>query len=73
MLAGVSPDYYLRPEQGRDIRPSAPVVDALAHALQLDEDATAHVQTLPSRRAGRSRGAEPWRAAAHVFDALSPE
>lgn len=66
MLAGVSPDYYLRLEQGRDIRPSAQVVDALARALQLDDDATAHLHTLASRRAEWRRGAEPERAAPHV-------
>ncbi|HVQ96346.1 MAG TPA: helix-turn-helix transcriptional regulator [Mycobacteriales bacterium] len=34
-LAGVSVDYYVRLEQGRDLRPSAAVLDALAGALQL--------------------------------------
>jgi transcriptional regulator with XRE-family HTH domain len=43
MLAGISSDYYLRLEQGRDHHPSAHVIDALARALQLDEDATAHL------------------------------
>lgn len=66
MLAGISADYYLRLEQGRDIRPSSPVVEALARALQLDEDATMHLHALASRRAERPRGAEPERAAAHV-------
>lgn len=50
MLAGVSADYYLRLEQGRDVHPSAQVVDALARALQLDEEATAHLHVLASRR-----------------------
>jgi transcriptional regulator with XRE-family HTH domain len=50
MLAGVSPDYYMRLEQGRDRRPSPEVLDALARALLLDEDATAH----PHRLAGAS-------------------
>src|SRR5579862_1288105 len=45
-LAGISADYYLRLEQGRDHRPSAQVIDALARALQLDEDATAHLHSL---------------------------
>ena len=66
MLAGVSTDYYLRLEQGRDIRPSAAVVDALAHALRLDEDATAHLHALASRHTERPRGVEPERAAAQV-------
>jgi transcriptional regulator with XRE-family HTH domain len=34
-LAGVSVDYYVRLEQGRDLRPSAAVLDALAGALRL--------------------------------------
>ena len=36
MLAGISADYYLRLEQGRDKHPSAQVVDSLARALRLD-------------------------------------
>ena len=40
MLAGISSDYYLRLEQGREHHPSAQVIDALARALQLDEHAT---------------------------------
>jgi transcriptional regulator with XRE-family HTH domain len=34
-LAGVSVDYYVRLEQGRDLRPSVAVLEALARALQL--------------------------------------
>lgn len=56
LLAGVSADYYTRLEQGRDQHPSVQVVGALARALQLDDDATAHLHRLarpipvPSRR-----------------------
>jgi transcriptional regulator with XRE-family HTH domain len=46
MLAGISPNYYLRLEQGRDRRPSPQVIDALARALQLDPDATAFLHSL---------------------------
>lgn len=46
MLAGISPSYYLRLEQGRDQRPSRQVIDALARALQLDEDATVFLHSL---------------------------
>jgi transcriptional regulator with XRE-family HTH domain len=35
MLAGISVDYYLRLEQGRDKHPSSQVLDALARALRL--------------------------------------
>jgi transcriptional regulator with XRE-family HTH domain len=37
-LAGVSIDYLVRLEQGRDTRPSPSVIAALANALQLDDD-----------------------------------
>jgi transcriptional regulator with XRE-family HTH domain len=37
-LAGVSIDYLVRLEQGRDTRPSASVIAALADALLLDDD-----------------------------------
>ena len=52
MLAGISSDYYLRLEQGRDHHPSAQVLDALARALRLDDVATAHLHALaqPPRR-----------------------
>lgn len=43
MLAGVSVDYYIRLEQGRERAPSAQVVDALAVALRLDEDGRQHL------------------------------
>src|ERR1700709_246558 len=46
MIAGISPNYYLRLEQGRDRRPSPQVIDALARALQLDADATAFLHSL---------------------------
>jgi transcriptional regulator with XRE-family HTH domain len=36
LLAGVSVDYYTRLEQGRERNPSAQVLDALAHALDLN-------------------------------------
>jgi transcriptional regulator with XRE-family HTH domain len=64
MLAGISPDYYLRLEQGRDHHPSAQVVEALAQALRLDEPATAHLHTISQptgpgrRRRARERPAQ---------------
>ncbi|MFG2424869.1 helix-turn-helix transcriptional regulator [Streptomyces sp. NPDC048448] len=48
LLAGISSEYYLRLEQGRDQNPSPPVLDALARVLQLDLDATRHLHTLAS-------------------------
>ncbi|QFG20661.1 helix-turn-helix domain-containing protein [Actinomadura sp. WMMB 499] len=43
MLAGVSADYYVRLEQGRERSPSAQVLDALAAALRLDDDGRLHL------------------------------
>jgi len=37
LLAGISADYYLRLERGRDNNPSVQVLEALARVLQLDE------------------------------------
>ncbi|MCX8564599.1 helix-turn-helix transcriptional regulator [Mycolicibacterium mucogenicum] len=45
-LAGVSAEYYLRLEQGRDKNPSAQILDALARALRLDVKATAYLHQL---------------------------
>ncbi|HEX8856561.1 MAG TPA: helix-turn-helix transcriptional regulator [Thermoleophilaceae bacterium] len=54
LLAGVSVDYYVRLEQGRDQHPSEQVLDALARALQLDDHATGYLHRLaqpaPRRR-----------------------
>jgi transcriptional regulator with XRE-family HTH domain len=46
MLAGISAEYYLRLEVGRDKNPSAQVVGALARALQLGPKATQHLHNL---------------------------
>lgn len=51
MLAGISPTYYVRLEQGRDTRPSAQVVDALARALQLDGKGIDYLHRLASATA----------------------
>jgi transcriptional regulator with XRE-family HTH domain len=53
MLAGISSDYYLRLEQGRDTHPSAQVVDALARALRLDVKATEYLRQLASPTTSR--------------------
>ncbi len=56
MLAGISSDYYLRLEQGREHHhPSTQVIDALARALQLDEHATAHLHAISQPAAARHR------------------
>ena len=53
LLAGISSDYYLRLEQGRDKHPSAQVLDALAGALRLDVKATEYLHQLASPTGGR--------------------
>jgi transcriptional regulator with XRE-family HTH domain len=58
MLAGVSTEYYTRLEQGRDRRPSPQVLDAIARALGLDEDATAHLHALGAPQIPRRRRPE---------------
>ena len=53
LLAGISNEYYLRLEQGRDRSPSAQVVDALADVLRLDTEGRAHLLALSRPRSGR--------------------
>src|SRR5689334_8733348 len=54
-LAGVSSDYYVRLEQGRDRHPSDQVLLAIAQALQLDEDATAYLLQLANPPSPRGK------------------
>jgi transcriptional regulator with XRE-family HTH domain len=58
-LAGVSADYYLRLEQGRDRNPSPQVLAALARVFGLDATATEYLLSLaaprPTRRRARPR------------------
>jgi transcriptional regulator with XRE-family HTH domain len=46
LLAAISPTYYAFLEQGRDIRPSRQVLDALADALRLGPTERAHLHEL---------------------------
>ncbi|QIS20387.1 helix-turn-helix transcriptional regulator [Nocardia terpenica] len=64
LLVGVSVDYYVRLEQGRERGPSAQVVDALSTALRLDEDGRAHLFRLA--------GLSPRTRAAAVRDRVDP-
>jgi transcriptional regulator with XRE-family HTH domain len=57
-LAGVSSDYLIRLEQGRERHPSEQVIDALARALQLDDDATTHLHELARPAPRRRRAAK---------------
>ena len=46
MLTGVSVDYYVRLEQGREVRPSPQVLDSLGEVLRLDDDGRQHLYRL---------------------------
>jgi transcriptional regulator with XRE-family HTH domain len=61
LLAGVSADYYQRMEQGRDVRPSDQVLDALARALNFSEEESRHLHSLAAaaRRPVRSPRRHP--------------
>ena len=49
-LAGISADYYLRLEQGRDRNPSAQVLEALASVLDLDDAGRDYLLSLSTAR-----------------------
>ncbi|MFI0371745.1 helix-turn-helix domain-containing protein [Actinomadura sp. 1N219] len=50
LLAGVSPSYYARIEQGRDRRPSREILEALARVLRLDDTERAYLWSLAMPR-----------------------
>jgi transcriptional regulator with XRE-family HTH domain len=54
LLAGVSADYYVRLEQGRDKHPSDQVIEALARVYTLNDEGVAHLREL-ARPAARPR------------------
>jgi len=58
-LAGVSTDYYVRLEQGRNIHPSRTVLDAVSRALRLDSSEHAHMMDLLENCAANPRATGP--------------
>ena len=72
LLAGISVEYYLRLEQGRDQHPSAQVLDGIANALRLDPDAAAYLhglaRPLPVKR---RRSPRPERVRTGVRDLIA--
>ncbi|MCZ2826952.1 MULTISPECIES: helix-turn-helix domain-containing protein [unclassified Modestobacter] len=74
MLAGISADYYLRLERGRDRHPSLQVLESIARVLQLDDDHFAHLQTLaaevPRQRKRRPRKQTPPAGVLKLLDSL---
>ena len=65
-LAGVSATYYTRLEQGQSTNASESVIEALARALELDDDERAHLHRLarPGPSRASARGAARRRARA---------
>ena len=57
-LAGVSIDYYIRLERGKETRPSPSVLDALARALRLDAEESSYLREIAAQ-AARGAAAEP--------------
>ncbi|MCK8614892.1 helix-turn-helix domain-containing protein [Gordonia sp. C13] len=55
MLAGISADYYLRLERGRDRNPSTQVLESLARVLQLNDDHVAYLLSLVGDQPRRPR------------------
>jgi transcriptional regulator with XRE-family HTH domain len=55
VLAGLSPTWYTYLEQGRDIHPSAEVLDSLAHVLALTEDEKRYMHLLAGAKVGEPR------------------
>lgn len=55
MLSGISAEYYLRLEQGRDRNPSMQVLESIARVLQLEDTAVQHLLGLAADRSDRPR------------------
>jgi transcriptional regulator with XRE-family HTH domain len=58
-LAGLSIDYYIRLEQGKETNPGGPILDGLARALRLNEEEHAHLYALANHAAGRIARSSP--------------
>jgi transcriptional regulator with XRE-family HTH domain len=73
LLAGVSPEYYVRLERGQATGPSPGVVDAVAAVLRLDEDERTHLDRLlaaltpEARRRNRVAATDPVTAGVRVL------
>lgn len=53
-LAGLSIDYYIRLEQGKETNPSGSILDGLARALKLNDEEHGHLYALANHTAGRT-------------------
>ncbi|MFF2814799.1 helix-turn-helix transcriptional regulator [Kitasatospora cineracea] len=71
LLAGISPDYYLRLERGRDRNPSPQVLDALARVLRLDDVERTYLLGLVAARPRAPRRRRPEQVPARVHQLLA--
>ncbi|RWR16202.1 XRE family transcriptional regulator [Microbacterium enclense] len=71
LLAGISADYYLRLERGRDHSPSAQVLKSLARVLQLDEVEAEYLQSLVHPRPAAQRRRQVERVPARLHHLLA--
>ena len=55
MLAGISADYYLRLERGRDRNPSTQVLESIGRVLQLDDENVAYLLSLATQKPRRTQ------------------
>jgi transcriptional regulator with XRE-family HTH domain len=58
-LAGLSIDYYIRLEQGRETNPGPAILDGLAEALRLTEEEREHFYALANHAARRTPPSSP--------------
>ncbi|MFD7713603.1 helix-turn-helix domain-containing protein [Streptomyces sp. NPDC059785] len=71
LLAGISGDYYLRLERGRDRNPSVQVLEALARVLRLDELEQEYLLGLAAPRPKPRRRRRPERVPARLHQLLA--
>ncbi|HVV19748.1 MAG TPA: helix-turn-helix transcriptional regulator [Pseudonocardiaceae bacterium] len=71
MLAGISADYYLRLERGRDKNPSLQVLESLARVLRLDELEQEYLIGLAAARPRPKRRPKPERVPARLHQLLA--
>ncbi|WP_328582120.1 helix-turn-helix transcriptional regulator [Streptomyces sp. NBC_00370] len=69
-LAGVSMDYYVRLERGRNLHVSESVLDAVARALRLNETERGHLFTLARPTRTRRRPLPPQRVRPGLYRVL---
>ncbi|MEU8780470.1 helix-turn-helix domain-containing protein [Streptomyces sp. NPDC048637] len=71
LLAGISPDYYLRLERGRDKNPSPQVLESLARVLGLDDIERTYLLGLTAARPRAPRRKRPEHVPARVHQLLA--